>query len=91
MKPKMHLTEHAKKRMQQRGISELQTRIIEEFGVEQYQKGGSYLMYLPTKTISDLRHALDKIERVRMVKGDEEKIITTMHQKCKIRVTEYAA
>jgi peroxiredoxin len=91
MKPKMHLTEHAKKRMQQRGISELQTRIIEEFGVEQYQKGGSYLMYLPTKTILDIRHALDKIERVRMVRGDEEKIITTMHQTCKIRATEYAA
>lgn len=91
MKPKIHLTEHAKKRMQQRGISELQTRIIEEFGVEQYQKGGSYLMYIPAKTISDLRHVLDKIERVRIVKGNEEKIITTMHQTRKIRSTEYAA
>ena len=91
MKPKLHLTDHAKKRMQQRGISELQARIIEEFGIEQYQKGGSYLMYLPAKMIADLRQVLDKIERITMVKGDEEKIITTMHQIRKIRASEYAA
>lgn len=88
MKPKLNLTDHAKKRMQQRGISYLQFRIIEQFGVECYQKGGSSLMYLPSKTLAELRHALDKIDRITMVAGDEDWIITAMHQTRKIRNTE---
>lgn len=91
MKPKLHLTEHAKKRMRQRGISGLQTRIIEEFGIERYQKGGSSLMYLPAKTITELRHALDKIEHVTLVQGNEGKIVTAMHQTRSIRSTDYVA
>ena len=88
MKPKLHLTDHAKRRLQQRGINELQTRIIEEFGVECYQKGGGNLMFLKSRTISELRQALDKIEKVVLVRGDEGKIITAMHQTRKIRSTE---
>ncbi len=88
MKRKLNLTDHAKKRMQQRGISAMQIRIIEQFGVERYQKGGSNLMYLPSKAIAELRHALDKIERVTLVAGDEGWIVTAMHQTRNVRSTE---
>lgn len=88
MKPKLHMTEHSKKRMQQRGISSLQTHIIEAFGIERYQKGGSSLMYLPANIIAELRYALDKIENVTLVRGDEGKIVTAMHQTRSIRSAE---
>ena len=54
---KIHATQHAKKRMQQRGISELQIRLIREFGRYEYQKGGEDFAFMPEKTLVELRCA----------------------------------
>jgi hypothetical protein len=40
------LTEHAQRRKQQRGISDLQVELILAFGDDHYQKGGASLSYI---------------------------------------------
>ena len=84
-------TAHARARMQQRGISELQILLIKYFGVTRYQKGGCELSFVPEKTIAQLRHAIDKLLGVSVVIGEEEKVVTAMHKSRRIHTTDYAA
>ncbi|MET0029675.1 MAG: hypothetical protein ABW101_18740 [Candidatus Thiodiazotropha sp.] len=82
-------TLHAKQRMQDRGISDLQERLIREFGDFRYQKGGANIAYIPNKLLADLRKAIDKIGGVTLVLGESDKLVTAMHQNVKIRTTQY--
>lgn len=88
---KIRATEHAKKRMQQRGISEMQVRLIKEFGMDMYQKGGENLSYIPEKTLAELRQAIDRLANVRIVLGDADVLVTTMHKHRSVHKTQYAA
>lgn len=85
------LTAHARQRMQQRGISELQVQLIECFGVHRLQKGGTALSYIPHKTLAKLRHAIDKLSNTTVVLGKDERVITAMHKTRHIHMTDYAA
>lgn len=85
------LTEHAQRRKQQRGISDLQVELILAFGDDHYQKGGASLSYISGRKINQLREALDRIENVAIVKTPTEGIATVMHMERRIRSTEYVA
>lgn len=82
-------TKHASKRMQQRGISEAQLKLIEAFGVFKYQKGGAYFAYVSSKDLNEIRHALDKLTNVRAVYSDTNELITVMHETRKTRTTKH--
>lgn len=43
-------TEHAQKRKQQRGISDLQVELIRTFGDDHFQKGGCSLSFISAKS-----------------------------------------
>ena len=90
-KSRTSLTKHADKRKQQRAISDLQVQLIEMFGEELYQKGGTGKLYVRRKVIDELRHAVDKLENVTLIKGEANKIITVMHQTRKINSTQYSS
>lgn len=85
------ITQHARTRMQQRAISELQVRLIQEFGQYAYQKGRAQFVYIPEKMLAELRHPVNKLVGMALVIGEEEKVITAMHQHQRITRTEYAA
>jgi hypothetical protein len=84
-------TAHARKRMHQRAISEMQIRLIKEFGEYQYQKGGTNVAIIPVKTLTALRYAIDKLGSVRVVLGDSDKVVTAMHETHRADKTRYAA
>lgn len=86
---KINVTEHAKKRMQQRAISEIQIRLIQEFGQDQYQKGGENFAFIPEKVLAELRHAIDKLAKVRIVLGESDKVVTVMHEMRRVHKTQY--
>lgn len=88
---KINTTSHAKKRMQQRAISEMQVRLVQEFGQYQYQKGGDNFAFIPEKILADLRQAIDKLSKVAIVLGESDKVVTAMHQRCRIHTTRYVA
>ena len=77
---------HTKKRMQQRGIDELMVLLLEIFGEDKYQKGGSDAVYIPKKEIHNLRKAIDKIENLILIKGDKGKYKTVMHKTKRLKV-----
>lgn len=83
-------TAHARARMQQRAISELQVLLIKYFGVTRYQKGGYELSFVPEKTLVQLRHAINKLAGT-VVLAEEEKVLTAMHKTRRIHTTDYAA
>lgn len=86
---KINTTTHAKKRMQQRAISEIQIRLIEEFGRYEYQKGGTSFAYITNKTLTELLHAIDKLPGLAIVCGESDRIITALHQHQQIKNTSY--
>lgn len=73
-------TTHAQRRMSQRAISEMQVRLIEEFGNYEYQKGGTHLAFIPEKCLADLRRAIDKLSGITVVLGECDKVVTTFHK-----------
>lgn len=77
---KMHLTRHAHKRKQQRGIKDNSIFLIEMFGDRKYQKGGSEVLYLTRKRQKELKKALDKIDGVQVITSKEGEIITVQHK-----------
>lgn len=87
----VNATHHARKRMQQRAVNELQVRLIQEFGRYEYQKGGEYIAQIPEKTLAELRQALDKLHKLVIVTGESGCVVTTMHQQKRIRTTNYVA
>lgn len=84
-------TKHAQKRQSQRAISDVQIELIYHFGVDHYQTGGSTLSFIPDRTISQLRAALDRCSGVAIVKGEREKMITTMRLLQKVARTEWTS
>lgn len=86
-----YMTEHARQRRQQRGISELQIELIRAFGEDFYQKGGANICFIPEKKLIQLRNALDKLSNVAMIKGDAGEVVTVMHVNQKIRHTQCVA
>lgn len=91
MRKSHNLTEHAQKRRQQRGISELQIDLIRYFGADHYQKGGCSLSYIDEKTLKNLRGAIDKLDKVAMVITPTEVVVTVMHVDRRIHKTQYVA
>ncbi|NDU92032.1 MAG: hypothetical protein G3I10_05395 [Ferrovum sp.] len=85
------MTEHAQRRKQQRGISNLQVDLIRYFGDDCYQQGGCTLSFITERRISELRQALERISKVAMVKGPAEEVITVMHLSRRIGRTQYVA
>ena len=83
------LTNHARKRMQQRAINQTQIILIEMFGEEKYQKGGTYTNKISNKMLSKLKHAIDKLQGVQIISNEEGKIITAMHETRRINTTDY--
>lgn len=88
---KIDATAHAKMRMHQRAISEMQIRLIQEFGQYQYQKGGANFAFIPERTLADLRHAIDKLAKVRIVLGESDKVLTALHETRRVHKTQYVA
>lgn len=86
-----HLTAHAQKRKQQRGILDLQLELIHHFGVDRYQKGGYHLSFIPERKLTELRDAIDKLRNVAIVKGQADDGVSVMHMDKRIRTTRYAA
>jgi hypothetical protein len=86
-----HITAHATLRKQQRGISSLQVQLVEIFGVDHYQQGGSHISHVTEATIRALRQALDGLANVQLVKGNADQIVTVMHPKRRVHTTQYAA
>lgn len=77
---KIHLTRHAQKRKQQRGITENVISLIEIFGESKHQKGGSEVLYIPRQRQKELRIALDKIDGVQVIASNDGEIITVQHE-----------
>lgn len=88
---RMSITAHARQRMQQRGISELQLQLIKYFGVNRLQKGGSSVSYIPQKTLIELRHAIDKLSDKAAVVSECDEVVTVMHKNRRIHTTYYVA
>jgi len=86
-----NLTEHAQKRRQQRGISEMQIQLISYFGSDRYQKGGCTLAQIPEGTLRELRRALDGIDKLALIKSPDEKVLTVIHQDRRISSTQFVA
>lgn len=86
-----NLTEHAQKRKQQRGITDLQIELIRAFGDDHYQKGGCSLSFISERKLTQLRNALDKLANVTLVKTPTESVVTVMHMDRRIHKTRYAA
>ena len=84
-----YLTDHARKRMQQRAISPTQITLIEIFGEEKYQKGGTYTNKISKKMLSKLKHAIDKLQGVQIISSETGKIITTMHETRRTNTTDF--
>lgn len=84
-------TTHARKRMQQRGINDFMVRLVEEFGQWQYQKGGAHVVEISRKDLAKLRKAIDKVDGVKLVVGEGDRMITGMHDYKKTRTTQYTA
>lgn len=88
---KLVATRHAKQRMQQRGISNIQMQLIQLFGEDHLQKGGSYYSYVPEEMIRKLQAALGGLNSIAIVKSSDEAVITVMHKTQKMRATSYVA
>ncbi len=88
---KLVATRHAKQRMQQRGISEMQAQLIQFFGEDHLQKGGSNYAYVTEDTIRKIRAALDGLGSIAFIKASDETVITVMHKTQKMRATSYVA
>jgi hypothetical protein len=91
MMRKANLTEHAQKRRQQRGISELQIELLDAFGLARLQKGGCTLVHIPEEKLRALRRALDGLEKLALVKSPTEQVITAMHLDRRVHATQYVA
>lgn len=69
----------------------MQVTLIEVFGQQQYQKGGANVAFIPEKTIAELRYAIDKLAKIRLILGESDKVITAMHETRRFDKTQYVA
>jgi hypothetical protein len=80
-----NLTEHAQKRMQQRGISTLIVQLIETFGRYEYQGGGRDHCYIPKEQVKALRKAIDQLASQSLILAPDGRVVTAQHRYRKIR------
>jgi hypothetical protein len=85
------LTRHAQRRSSQRGIRDIQIQLIQLFGVDHVQKGGSVLSFIPERLIHQLRSAIDRCDGVSIIKADDESVVTVMHLDRRVATTEWSA
>lgn len=85
------LTRHAQQRSAQRAIRQLQIELINLFGVDHLQKGGAMYSFIPERTLTELRTALDRCAGVALIKADGDVVVTAFHQQRKVGHTEWAA
>lgn len=85
------LTRHARRRSSQRAIRGLQIQLIQFFGVDHAQKGGSVVSYIPERLIHQLRAALDRCDGVSIIKADDESVVTVMHLDQRVATTQWSA
>ncbi len=81
----MTLSDHAKKRCQQRGISPDLILVLEALGMEICQKGNSYVLQLDKKTQRSLSKRLKSLlmqvqKNIFVVISDDETVITAAHK-----------
>jgi len=84
---KISKTSHAQKRLQQRGISNLEMELILSYGREYYQGKGQTYTYIDKKGLerleADLRKVTKNLERLKnifVVDVDSKAIITVGHK-----------
>ena len=85
----MKLTNHARERMQQRGIVNSDITKLEEFGEIEYKPGGAFLLKIKKSTknhlISKLKKQINLIERASkkaiIISAEDFSVITAYHQK----------
>ena len=85
----MKLTNHARERMQQRGIVNSDITKLEEFGEIEYKPGGAFLLKIKKSAknnlISKLKKQINLIERASkkaiIISAEDFSVITAYHQK----------
>ena len=85
----MRLTNHARERMQQRGIIYSDISELEEFGEIEYRPGGAFLLKIKKSAknhlISKLKKQINLIERASkkaiIISADDFSAITVFHQR----------
>ena len=87
----MSKSKHMAIRMQQRGISELQRLMLVHFGEYYLQKGGTELVMMSHESAMKIRKALEDIEKMAMIIGEDSSEITVMHKTKSIRHTGLVA
>jgi hypothetical protein len=75
------------RRMQKRGISDIQMRLVLTFGSFDYQKGGCDLAFISDSMLRELRNAVDKLSDVGVVVSPGGGIVTVEHLTKKVRRT----
>lgn len=86
-----HLTRHAQQRSSQRAIRAIHIQLIQVFGVDHVQKGGSVVSFIPEQFISQLRTAIDRCAGISIVKANDESVVTVMHSHRRVATTEWSA
>lgn len=85
------LTRHAQQRSSQRAVRDLQLQLIQLFGVDHVQKGGSVVSFIPDRLIPELRAAIDRCTGVSIIKAEDERVVTVMHQSRRVATTDWTA
>ena len=88
---KTNVTQHAAKRMQPRGINETVVCLLETFGQARYQKGGADVIVMTVRELGELRRAVDRLNRVCLIKGDDGRVVTVMHVDRPTKTTQHVA
>lgn len=88
MKSNLKKSKHSIASQQQRGISNLSIRLIEEFGTFKYQKGGAEVAFIDHATLKELRAAINRLESVRLIVSNDNVVISAMHGYKRITTTE---
>lgn len=84
-------TKHAQERKAQRGISDLQVQLIELFGEDHLQKGGTMFSRIPDRKLAQLRAAIERCAGLALIKGHGDCVVTVFHQYRPVRHTEWTA
>ncbi len=79
------ISQHARKRMQQRAIQPLLITLIEEFGTRVRQKGNTEGAFVTHEMVRNLMVAVERLPGVVLVTSDNGSVITAMHQTQRIK------
>ncbi len=79
------ISQHARKRMQQRAIQPLLITLIEEFGTRVRQKGNTEVAFVTHEMVRNLMVAVERLPGVVLVTSANGSVITAMHQTQRIK------